>query len=71
MQKASLHEGPWPLDPEQPLDCDRCGREVKQTRDPWLAYANPYGPWGWTLLCGACAELTREHISYDTRTEPD
>jgi hypothetical protein len=51
--RLNRHEGPWPS--TGTLDCDWCGREVART-DRWHAWWDPYGPFGWTFVCGDCDE---------------
>ena len=70
------HEGPFPLDPATPIQCDRCGRDLYR-RDGYRAFTNPYGYFGWTVYCTSCdVELKalrarlRQPVCADTRLDP-
>jgi hypothetical protein len=60
------HEGPWPYDCS-PMACDRCGALVRY-EDHWHAWTDPYGPFGWTFICGRCDDARKtakeeEHVT--------
>lgn len=45
------HKGPWPDSGD--LHCDHCDKTITR-RSGMRAWWNPYGPFGWTVLCAAC-----------------